>query len=110
MLAQKLPYHFRLPLDSLDGADDDHRIIHRLNPPLHLGRKVSMSRRIDEIVTGVAIAEHPLIRKHRNSPLPLDLMAVQKGILMVDTPPLFNALRIIKQLLRECRFPGVNMR
>ncbi|MNJ44206.1 hypothetical protein D3C77_392480 [compost metagenome] len=109
MLAQKLPYNLRLPFDSLDGANDDYRIIHRLNTPLHLGGEINMSRRIDQIIAGPPVTEHPLIRKHCNAPLPFDLMAVQKRVLMINAPPLFDALRIVKQLLRECRFPGVDV-
>ena len=45
-----------------------------------------------------------------NPPLPLDLMAVQKGILMVDAPPLFNTLCIVEQLLRESGLPRIHMR
>ncbi|MNP00654.1 hypothetical protein D3C76_924470 [compost metagenome] len=95
MFTQQLPHDFGLSFNSFYGANNYNGVIQRLYSPLHLRRKIDMSRRIHQIVTGITIREHALIRKYSNPTLTFYLMTVQKGISMIHPSSVLDAFCII---------------
>ena len=108
-----------MTLDAVRPADDQDAVV--LNPqgPLHLRREIHMARRVQKCgpdgLLLFAARRFPrlfqdklrLAGKDRNSPGPLQLVAVHMGIPMVYPPGPADAPALVEHGLRQGRLPGV---
>ena len=109
ILSEQVPDSLRMSLDPVCSADQKNPIIQHLHGPLHLGRKISMARRIYQIIGVLPSAVYRLFGKHSNSSLPLHLMAVHKAVPAVHPAQGTNQSAAKQHLFRKCSLSGIHM-
>ena len=75
-----------MSLHPISPADYEHRVVQHLQCPLHLRRKVHMTRRVEECHESIAQRKDRLLRKDRDAPGALKREGIKKGITVVHTP------------------------
>ena len=80
-----------MSLNSVGAAHHQHCVIHDPERPLHLRRKVHMSRRINERNLRLSQREYRLLGKNRDSPAPLQRKIIKKRIAVIHPSQLPQA-------------------
>ena len=75
-----------MSLNPISSADDQYRIVKNLQCPLHLRRKVHMTRRVEECHKSIAQRKDRLLRKDRDAPGAFKREGIKKGVTVVHTP------------------------
>ena len=106
---QKPPQCLHMSLYAISAADDQDRVIQYLQGPFHLRRKVHMPRSIQKCHFLFSQFYLSLFGKDCDSPLPFQVIGVQKCILMVHTPWFSDTARQIQDTLSQCCLAGIHM-
>ena len=96
-------------LNPVGAADDQHRAVQHRHSPLRLRGEIHMARGVNEDDLPAGRLQNGLLGKNRNAPGPLQLMGVQKRVLMVHPPQSPPGPAAVEQRLRQRRLPRVHM-
>ena len=75
-----------MSLHSISPADDEHRVVQNLQCPLHLRRKVHMTRRVKKCHGGITQRKDRLFRKDRDAAGALQCKRIEKRVPVVYAP------------------------
>ena len=106
---QQPPQRLHVALHTIRSAYEQHRIVKNLQRPLHLRRKIHMPRRVHQRHFHIIQHYLCLFGKDRDAARALHRKIVKKRILMIHTPELPYSSGQVKDCLRKCRFPGIDV-
>lgn len=106
---QQPPEGVGVALHAVGAADDQDGAVQHLEGALHLAGKVRVTRRVQQGELRPVHREHRLLGKDSNAPGALHGVGVQKGVLVIHPPQLFQAPAGVEQPLAEGGFPRVHM-
>ena len=104
------PERFRVRLHAVRAADDEHRVVEHLKRALHLGRKVHVTRRVEQRHPGVRQRKLRLLGENRDAALAFKGKRIEKGVPVIDTPQLFERTRLIEHRFGKRRLSGIYVR
>ena len=98
-----------MPLDPVRAAHHQDGRVQHLQGAFHLRREIHMPRRVHERDRQTFPVKPRLLGKNGDSPLPFQLVIVQKGIPVVHPSRFPDASAQIEERLRQGGFPCVNV-
>ena len=110
LLAQREEERLRLRLHAFHAADHEHRSVQRPERALHLGGKIHMARRVDQVDADVLPGEADTAGLDGDAAPLLDGQAVGVRGAAVHAALAADGPALQKHLLGEGGFSGVHMR
>ena len=104
-----VPDRFGLGLDSLHGAENDHRAVKDPQGALHFGREIHVPRRVDDVHLVVPPVAGGGRRRYRYSPLLLLVHPVHCGFTVVHFSHAVGLPRVIEDPFRGGGLAGVDV-
>ena len=109
VLVRLPPYFFRLRLHAVHRVKHRHRAVQHAQRALHLGRKVHVAGRIDNVDADVAPGAGRRRRRNRDAALLLLLHPVHDGRAFMHLADTVRLSRIKQDALRRRGLPGIDV-
>ena len=106
---QESPERPGMSLHTVRPVDDKHRIVKHLKRPLHLRRKINMSRCIQKRYSHISDPKHRLLGKDCDAPLLFQFVIIEKGILFIDSAYIVHNTALVQHGFGERRLSGIHM-
>ena len=106
---QQPPKGAGVGLHTVGAADDQHRAVQHLQRPLHLCRKVHMTRGIQNLKLHIIYGQAGLLGKDGDPPLPLQAVGIQKGVPVIHPAQLAQLAAPVEHGLRQGGLTRVHM-
>ena len=107
---EQAPQRLGVSLDTVVGANDQNRIIERLECSFRLGRKIDMPRGVDEHEARIPALDHCLRREDGDAALALDCIGIQVRVAVIDASAGADLPRVEEHCLGKRGLTCIHMR